>query len=199
MKNNYKILIIEPSIIVSEGISGLIKSINIDLNISITNSLQNSLHLSIDQSFDGILVNPIIFNNCLYALNKFLLHFNIPLLGLITTHYDRSLCPHFVDCIYLNDNKEIIINTITKYLTSKNKTNIKFDDTLSNREKDVLKLLVIGKSNKEIANELNISIHTVITHRKNITHKLGIKSAAAMAIYAVANNIIDINDSIDLV
>lgn len=62
-----------------------------------------------------------------------------------------------------------------------------------------MKLLAIGKSNKEIADELYISIHTVVTHRKNITNKLGIKSAAAMAIYAVANNIIDLNDSLNLI
>ena len=53
--------------------------------------------------------------------------------------------------------------------------------------------------NKEIAEELFISIHTVVTHRKNITNKLGIKSTAEMAIYDVANNIIDINESLKLI
>lgn len=197
MKTNYKILIIEPSVIVQKGVSELIKSIDIGLNITKADSINNSLKLNIDESFHIILVNPVIFNNCENELNKFSARFNgINLIGLISTYYDRSLCSHFVDCIYLNDDKKTIVNTITKYLILKNKTKITPDNTLSEREIDVLKLLVKGKSNKQIAEELYISIHTVVTHRKNITNKLGIKSTAAMAIYAVAKNIIDLNDSL---
>lgn len=60
---------------------------------------------------------------------------------------------------------------------------------LSAREKDVLRLLVKGKINKEIADELCISINTVITHRKNITSKTGIKSVSGLSIYALMNGI----------
>ena len=197
MKNNYKILIIEPSVIVQEGITELIKSIDIGLNTTSIDSLNNSLKLNLDEPFKIILVNPLIFNNCKNALNKFSSHFyGINLIGLISTYCYRSLCSHFVDCIYLNDDKKTIVNTITKYLILKNETIIIPDNTLSEREIDVLKLLVSGKSNKEIAEELFISIHTVVTHRKNISNKLGVKSTAAMAIYAVANNILDLNDSL---
>ncbi len=60
---------------------------------------------------------------------------------------------------------------------------------LSQREKEVLKLLVAGKINKEIADELCISINTVITHRKNITSKTGIKSLSGLSLYALLNGI----------
>lgn len=60
---------------------------------------------------------------------------------------------------------------------------------LSAREKEVLRLLVDGKINKEIADELCISINTVITHRKNITSKTGIKSVSGLSIYALMNGI----------
>lgn len=60
---------------------------------------------------------------------------------------------------------------------------------LSVREKEVLRLLVAGKINKEIADELCISINTVITHRKNITSKTGIKSVSGLSIYALMNGI----------
>ena len=66
------------------------------------------------------------------------------------------------------------------------------DDTqgeLSAREKDVLRLLVAGKINKEIADELCISINTVITHRKNITAKTGIKSVSGLSLYALMNGL----------
>lgn len=62
---------------------------------------------------------------------------------------------------------------------------------LSPREIDVISLIAKGLSNKEIANSLNISQTTVITHRKNITDKLGIKSVSGLTIYAVMNGYID--------
>ena len=49
----------------------------------------------------------------------------------------------------------------------------------------------IETSNKEIADVLNVSVHTVISHRKNITHKTGIKSVAGLTVYAMLNNLID--------
>ena len=61
---------------------------------------------------------------------------------------------------------------------------------LSNREIDVLKLIASGKINKEIADLLCISINTVITHRKNISSKLGIKSASGLSLYAMMNGYI---------
>lgn len=64
---------------------------------------------------------------------------------------------------------------------------------LSEREKDVLVEVVNGLSNKEIADKLFISIHTVITHRKNIARKLHIHSPAGLTIYAIANKLVDIN------
>ena len=201
MKNRYKILIIEPSDIVTIGITNGIKLTSLDVVFSTAYSLQDALDMPVHKKFNLILVNPVVFNNYLNALNKFLSHFHqTPVIGLITAHYDRNICIRFADCIYLNDNKGIFINIIRKHLELKDDDNINEKETsLTEREKDVLKLLVIGKSNKEIADELNISIHTVISHRKNITHKLGIKSTAAMAIYAVANNIIDLNDSLNLI
>lgn len=65
---------------------------------------------------------------------------------------------------------------------------------LSDREIEVLSLIVQGYINKEIANQLNIGITTVITHRKNIMEKLGMKSVSALTIYAVMHGYVDIND-----
>lgn len=64
---------------------------------------------------------------------------------------------------------------------------------LTNREIEVLALLVQGYINKEIAAKLCISLTTVITHRKNITEKLGMKSVSALTIYAIMNGYVDIN------
>lgn len=67
------------------------------------------------------------------------------------------------------------------------------NDELSIREKEVLHLVALGCSNKVIAEKLYISIHTVISHRKNISEKTGIKSISGLTVYAILNKLIDTN------
>ena len=69
------------------------------------------------------------------------------------------------------------------------------ESALSPREREVVSCLAMGLSNKEIASKLNISINTVITHRKNIATKLSIHSVAGITIYAIVNNLVDINSA----
>ena len=64
---------------------------------------------------------------------------------------------------------------------------------LTDREIEVMSLIVQGNINKEIADKLNIGLSTVITHRKNIMEKLGMKSVSALTIYAVMHGYVDIN------
>ena len=64
---------------------------------------------------------------------------------------------------------------------------------LSSREKEILVCVAQGMLNKEIADKFSLSIYTVITHRKNITRKTGIKTVAGLTVYAILNNLIDIN------
>lgn len=78
---------------------------------------------------------------------------------------------------------------ISKMISQNPETN----ETLSDREKDVIVSLVQGMTNKEIADHLCISINTVITHRRNIARKLQIHSPAGLTIYAIVNNLVDIS------
>ena len=64
-------------------------------------------------------------------------------------------------------------------------------EELSSREKEILVCVAKGMLNKEIADKLCLSIYTVITHRKNITRKLGIKTVAGLTLYALLNGLID--------
>ena len=65
---------------------------------------------------------------------------------------------------------------------------------LTERETEVLKLVARGQLNKQIADKLSISMHTVISHRKNITRKLGIKTVSGLTMYAVLNGLISSKD-----
>lgn len=65
---------------------------------------------------------------------------------------------------------------------------------LSDREREIIRLVALGKANKEIAETLCLSTHTVTTHRRNISSKLGIHSTAALIIFALLHKIIDLSD-----
>ena len=68
------------------------------------------------------------------------------------------------------------------------------NDALSDREKEVIVCVVKGMSNKEIAEQLYISVNTVMTHRRNISRKLQIHSPAGLTIYAIVNGLINLED-----
>lgn len=96
----------------------------------------------------------------------------------------------FNDHNYFREYKEEIIARLYKLYGEAESKRSNRDSQISNREKDILKLVALGFTNKEIADKKFISIHTVITHRKNITAKLGIRTIAGLTVYAVLNGII---------
>lgn len=66
--------------------------------------------------------------------------------------------------------------------------------TLSSREKEIVVCVVKGMTNREIADRLYLSTHTVITHRRNIARKLQVHSASGLTVYAIVNKLIELND-----
>ena len=99
----------------------------------------------------------------------------------------------------LRSSQETIIEQLQQLFTSDSSGNTTTENNkdLSSREVDVLQLIVKGITNKEIADKLNISLNTVLTHRKNITAKLGIKTVSGLTFYAIMNGIIS-GDDIEL-
>ncbi|MBQ7823422.1 MAG: response regulator transcription factor [Bacteroidaceae bacterium] len=97
--------------------------------------------------------------------------------------------------LYIYDDTESIIEKLERILNSIDKRSA--DDTheeLSPREIEVLQLVAQGYINKEIADKLNISFNTVLTHRKNITTKLGIKTVSGLSFYAMMNGYVTTKD-----
>jgi DNA-binding NarL/FixJ family response regulator len=72
-------------------------------------------------------------------------------------------------------------------------------ETLSQREKEIVVCVVKGLTNKAIADQLFLSIHTVITHRRNIARKLQIHSPAGLTIYAIVNKLVELHDIKEIV
>ena len=92
-----------------------------------------------------------------------------------------------------------LIALVTSFLDmSSEEDEVDSQDALSQREKEIVICVVKGMTNKEIAEKLFLSIHTVITHRRNISKKLQIHSAAGLTIYAIVNKLVTLSDVKDL-
>lgn len=98
--------------------------------------------------------------------------------------------------IDLNESQNTILKKINELIGDKSSQHSDTDkpEEISTREADILRNIALGYSNKEIADKLFISAHTVVTHRKNLTRKLGIKTVPGLTIYAILNKLIDIDD-----
>lgn len=92
--------------------------------------------------------------------------------------------------IYFDSDEAEIEDAVLSIIKEAKKAETSNDTQLSSREREVLRELAGGKTNKEIADTLCISINTVITHRKNISTKLGIHSVSGLSLYAVMNGIL---------
>lgn len=110
-------------------------------------------------------------------------------------HFENELALHCA----IED--EIMLPALAQKEQLSHTTNIEVNneqEELSSREIDVLIQIVKGLSNKEIADALCLSTHTVMSHRKNIVRKLNIHSTAGLTIYAIVNGIVNL-DNIDMV
>lgn len=118
---------------------------------------------------------------------------NIRLVALISSFIDSALLSKYDDSVSIFDDLDVLAGKINRL------QNIQFkeedsSDTLSQREKEIIVCVVKGMTNKEIAENLFLSIHTVITHRRNISRKLQIHSAAGLTIYAIVNKLVELSD-----
>ena len=108
----------------------------------------------------------------------------------IIKDFPENNCLQNEDFIHLYNSPDEICGQVKAALEEMVLPDEKNED-LSNREIEVLKLVALGHSNKEIADKLCISVHTVMSHRKHITEKLGIKSISGLTVYAIINDFID--------
>ena len=194
MKSDNKIIIVEPSPIVSAGLASYFddcKQISIVSQLDRIDRMEEKLAA---YNPDILIINPLLIaydNNEQFL--KICRDFSsvIPV-AIVSSYIDASILKQFKDVIEINDSKQKVVTKIFNLLNDNNITQDKPENVeLSNRETDVLVALVKGLTNKEISDKLFISVHTVITHRKNIIRKTGIKSVSGLTVYALLNNLVD--------
>lgn len=194
MKSDKTIIIVEPSPIVSAGLASYfddIKQVSIVSQLDRIDRMEEKLAAF---NPDILIINPLLIA---YDTNEQFLKIcrdfsNVIPVALVTSYVDAGILKQFKDVIEINDSKQKVVTKIFNILNDNKLTQDKPESIeLSNRETDVLVALVKGLTNKEISDKLFISVHTVITHRKNIVRKTGIKSVSGLTVYALLNNLID--------
>lgn len=115
---------------------------------------------------------------------------------LFEEHDGKALSPSYSHPLSITAPQEVIIEQLQLLFSADNVASVPGEGNkeLSSREIDVLQLVVKGTINKEIADKLSISLNTVLTHRKNITAKLGIKTVSGLTFYAIMNGYISADD-----
>ena len=192
-EGKYNVVLIEPSEIVATGIDSII---NGNPQFNVVQTLNDpSYYNSNDSDVDIVVINPTVVDyNDRLDIRSWLGTENTALVALTHSNYEESVLRQYDECIGIYDNTARIIQKL-KNAIDENRKNPKNDlNELSSREKDILAAVAMGKTNKEIADEFNISIYTVISHRCNISQKLGINSIPGLTVYAIMNKLVDMSD-----
>ncbi len=198
-KRNIHIVLLEPSYLIFEGLNTFLTK-NIDnCHFERAENLNDLFQTSLRKKIDLVMMNPGLFvqnGKSLQSIRGEVGH--AKWVGLVYSFFDPQLLAQFDAHIYINDSPKAISELIERLVKEdENSDQPQQQETLSIREIEVLKLLATGLANKEIADKLNISTHTIISHRKNITLKTGIKSVSGLTIFAVINGFVNISELSD--
>lgn len=190
-----KILLIEPSEIVTAGFKDIISR---SREFEIINTMTNTGYYNVMQTKpDIIVINPAVINyNERFDIRSYFCADgeNTTIVALTYTGYEESVMRQYDGCINIYDTASRILQKLHSAIEESNQNPKNELNELSSRERDILVSVAKGKTNKEIADEFNISVYTVISHRRNISRKLGINSIPGLTVYAIMNKLIDISD-----
>ena len=199
MNNNVsvKIAVAETSVIIRSGLTTVLKrlpNLNVmPIEVSSPESLQSYIHL---HTPDILIVNPAFGG--WFDLPAFKVEngkVETKYLALVCSVIDSNSLKEYDDHLSIRDDPETIATKINQLLCTDDEEEKESEqETLSQREKEIITCVVKGMTNKTIADQLYLSIHTVITHRRNIARKLQIHSPAGLTIYAIVNKLVELQD-----
>jgi DNA-binding NarL/FixJ family response regulator len=194
----YRTIIIEPSQIIQEGIKLFLEKNPCFQVTACFSDLQSFENKRIKEDLQIILCNPAIikFYEPANIRNLFADYPDVYLIAILYQYVDAETLQNFDGILDIYDEGWKISKKILKTIETTHPKNDQVTNNieLSDREKDILIALAQGLANKEIADKLHISTHTVISHRKNIVRKTGIKTVSGLTLYALFNNLLSQDD-----
>lgn len=192
-EGKYKIVLIEPSEIVATGIAAIIDR---NPEFAVVKTLSNIYYFNATgHDVDIVIVNPAVIDyNDRLDIRSCLNATNVAIVALTHSNYEESVLRQYNECIGIYDNYARIIQKLKNAMEESSQSPKSDLNELSGRERDILAAVAKGLTNKEIADEFNISVYTVISHRRNISQKLGINSIPGLTVYAIMNKLVDMSD-----
>jgi DNA-binding NarL/FixJ family response regulator len=197
--NDLKIAIAENIVIIRTGLSAVLKrlpSVKVQtLEVTSDVALHDCMRM---QQPDILIVNPHF--NYFFDIDSFRAKYataNLRIAALVGGGFiEPALLAKYDSVISVFDDIETISGKIEALQSREedDQSQEEGQEALSQREKEIVSCVVKGLTNKEIAEQLFLSIHTVITHRKNISKKLQIHSVSGLTIYAIVNKLVELSD-----
>jgi DNA-binding NarL/FixJ family response regulator len=191
-----KIAIAEPSVILRSGLAAALKriqGIHIQVfEISSIDLLANYIRLH----KPGVLIlNPAYWGIVdLHKLKEESGNKELKCFAFLSCLTDENILKQYDERISIYDSVDQLKVKLNKLFETPIEETTDDAEILSQREKEILTCVVKGQTNKEIAQTLFLSTHTVITHRRNIVRKLEIHSTAGLTIYAIVNKLVEIDE-----
>lgn len=187
-------LLIMPSRVMARGLEGVFHDLGefkVEGIISDFSSREETILKN--TSADIVIVDPAVFpHSAQDGVRQYISEYtDAAIVAFPSVFLDEEAARQYDAVLNLYDSPAGIIHKLRSAVTAPRDNAATEGPELSSREKDILICVAKGLINKEIADLYNISIHTVITHRRNITRKTGIKTVAGLTVYALLNNLID--------
>lgn len=188
------VALVIPSVLVARGFESVFADMG-EFRVSgvlsdLSNSAESGMKLA---GADVIVVDPMVFEYAVRSNVRSVLsrYSDAAVVGLQTVNMSDEALKQYDEVVNIYDAPPVIIRKLRSAVSARLDAPKQDGEELSAREKEILVCVAKGMLNKEIADYYNISVYTVITHRKNITRKTGIKTVAGLTVYALLNNLID--------
>lgn len=190
MKPKTQVLVAEPSDMIREGLRVLLDEDEFVMQAPLRELPADLPQRISRQQPDIFILNPTLLNtpSRMQLVSIQQARVNMAVVALVYQYVDPSVLQQFKTVLDVRERGSRVAQLLRESCQTEGEDEEGYE--LSERETEVLVLLARGCSSKEIADKLNISVHTVNTHRKNITRKTGIKSVAGLAVYAMLHNLI---------
>lgn len=198
MRTPVKITVAEPSPIIRSGLTAILKkSGNIHAEVYEVGDAEQLKDNLGWRKPDILIVNPSLIGAfSLRRLRREAARESFKCVALQYALFDAPQLREYDDVISIYDTPDQIREKLMRL--SGERPDEKRHEALSAREKEVVACVVKGMTNKQIADHLCLSAHTVITHRRNISAKLQIHSTAGLTIYAIVNRLVELDDVKDM-
>ncbi len=194
MSKRIRIAVAEPSVILREGILSVLKQMDLPhLDLYEIEDLARLRSALILHKPDLLIINPSHLG--LFSVAQLRKETTLPELKLVALQWsvsETNALRSYDAILSIYDQPGQIREKLSRIIHAEKPD--QRHESLSEREKEVIACVVRGMTNKQIADQLCLSAHTIVTHRRNISAKLDIHSTAGLTIYAIVNKLVELDE-----